>query len=305
MKSSRFPAVFLTSASLALVAALSAQTPAAAPTPAAPTVRPPAAPQLAVPAASPVGTLKQRVGLTDIEIVYARPGAKGRVMIGKNEPYGKVWRTGANNATTITFSTAVKLGGKEVPGGKYALFTIPNESEWTIIINKGAQQWGAFSYDETADVARFNVKPVKLTEHVETLEIGINDIRDASATINISWEKVRVPIKLELDIVGPTVAKIDELMAGEGRKPYSQAASFYLENGLDLNKALTWAEAAVAAGANQTNVHLKARILAKLGRKAEAIAAANQSTELAAKSTNSGIRLEYTKMNENLINSLK
>ena len=265
----------------------------------------PATPRLEVPAPSPAATLKQRVGLTDIEIAYSRPGAKGRVMIGKIEPYGKVWRTGANNATTITFSTAVKLGGKDVPAGKYALFTIPNENEWTVIINKGAAQWGAFSYDEKADLVRFNVTPVKLSESVETFEIGINDIRDDSATINLSWEKVRVPVKLEIDLVGPMVAKIDEAMAGTGAKPYAQAAGFYLAHDLDLTKALGWAEAAVAAGANQTNVHLQAKILAKLGRKEEAIAAAKRSIELALKSTNSGVRAEYTKLNENLIASLK
>ena len=257
------------------------------------------------PVASPAATLKQRVGLTDIEITYSRPGAKGRVMIGKIEPYGKVWRTGANNATTITFSTAVKLGGKEVPAGKYALFTIPNEKEWTVIINKGAAQWGAFTYDESADLVRFNVTPVPLAVPVETFEIGINDLRDDSATINLSWEKVRVPIKLELDVVGPIVAQIDGAMAGTGTKPYAQAAGFYLEHNLDLKKALTWADAAIAAGANQTNIHLKAKILAKLGDKAGAIAAAKQSIELAMKSDNVGVRTEYTKLNENLIASLK
>jgi hypothetical protein len=262
-------------------------------------------PKIEFPAPSPAATLKQRVGLTDIEITYSRPGVKGRVMLGKVEPYGKVWRTGANNATTIIFSTAVKLGGKDVPAGKYALFTIPNEKEWTVIINKGAAQWGAFTYDESADLVRFNVTPVPLAASVETFEIGINDIRDDSATINLSWEKVRVPIKLELDVVGPIVAQIDAAMAGTGTKPYAQAAGFYLEHNLDLKKALAWADAASAAGANQTNVHLKAKILAKLGDKAGAIAAAKQSIELAMKSDNVGVRTEYTKLNENLIASLK
>ncbi len=263
------------------------------------------APKIEFPAPSPAATLKQRVGVTDIEITYSRPGAKGRVMLGKVEPYGKVWRTGANNATTITFSTAVKLGGKEVPAGKYALFTIPNEKEWTVIINKGAAQWGAFTYDESADLVRFNITPVPLATPVETFEIGINDIRDDSATINLSWESIRVPIKLEFDVVSPLVAQIDAAMAGTGPKPYAQAAGFYLEHNLDLSKALAWADAAIAAGANQTNVHLKAKILAKMGDKAGAIAAAKQSIELALKSTNPGIRAEYTKLNENLIAGLK
>lgn len=288
MKLAKIAFIVLTSAGAASLSAQSQQAPA-----------------LAIPAASPSSTLRQRVGFTDIEIVYSRPGAKGRTMLGKVEEYGKVWRTGANRATTISFSTNVKLGGKDVPAGKYALFTIPGEKEWTVILSKDAEQSGAFEYKESDDFARFAVKPVKMHDPVETFEIGINDIRDDSATINLTWEKTRVPIKLQLDVIPPTVAKIKELMAGEGRKPYSQAASFYLTNNLDLNQALEWADAAVAAGANQTNVHLKAKILAKLGRKSEAIATARQSIELAEKSENPGIRAEYTKMNRLLIESLK
>ena len=302
MNSSRIHQVLFVAAGLAISASLVAQTPA----PAAPAATPPAGPpRLAFPAPSPTSTLKQRVGITDIEIVYARPGLKGRVMIGKIEPYGEVWRTGANNATTITFSTAVKLGGKDVPAGKYALFTIPNENEWTIIINKGAAQWGAFTYDQGADLVRFNVKPVKLNDSVETFEIGINDVRDESATINLSWDKVRVPFKVELNTVPDLVAQIEAAMAAPGNKPYGAAAGFYLEHNLDLKKALEWSEAAVAAGANQTSVLLKARILAKMGNKEAAIAAAKQSMEIAQQSTNVGIRKEYTKLNENLIASLK
>jgi len=285
---------------LGIAAGLLAQAPA---TP--PPAPPPAPPRLAVPAASPAATLKQRVGLTDIEIVYSRPGLKGRVMIGQVEPYGKVWRTGANSATTIAFSTAVKLNGHDIPAGKYALFTIPAEKDWTVILSKNPNQSGAFNYTEAEDLVRFPVTPVPLGESVETFEISLNDIRDDSATINLAWARLRVPIKLELDIVGPTLAKIADLMAAGGPKPYQQAAGFYLDHGQDLNQALAWAEAAVAAGANQTNVHLKAKILAKLGRKADAIAAARQSIELAARSSNAGLRAEYTKMNENLIASLK
>lgn len=302
MNTPRLRSCLFTAVGAIFATGLFAQAPSApAPTP-APAPRPPG---IQFPAPSPTATIKQRIGWTDVEIVYARPGAKGRVMLGKVEPYGKVWRTGANNATTLTFSTAVKLGGKDIPAGKYALFTIPTENDWTVIINKGAAQWGAFTYDEGADLVRFTVTPVKLTEPVETFEIGINDIRDDSATINLSWEKVRVPIKLELDLVGPIVTQIDAAMAGSGTKPYTQAAGFYLEHNRDLKQALQWADAAIAAGANQTNVHLKAKILAKLGEKEAAIATAKQSIELAMKSNNAGIRTEYTKLNENLIASLK
>jgi hypothetical protein len=258
------------------------------------------------PAASPASTLQQRVGATDIEIKYYRPGAKGRVMIGTIEPFGKVWRTGANNATTISFSTAVKLGGQAVTPGKYALFTIPGESKWTVILNKNPNQWGAFTYDPSGDAIHFDVTPVRLTTPVETFEIGINDLRDDSATINLTWETWRVPVKLETNLVSEMVAKIDASMAApSGRKFYAQAAGFYLDHNLDLKKALEWANAAVAAGENQTSVHLTAKILAKMGDKEGAIAAAKHSIELAEKSNNVGIQTEYRKLNENLIASLR
>jgi len=264
----------------------------------------PSAPRIEFPIPSPPAVVKQRVGTTDIEIAYSRPSSKGRVMIGQVEPYGKVWRTGANSATTITFSKDVKLGGKNVPAGKYALFTIPGEDAWTIIVNKSAAQWGAFAYDESTDVVRLTVRPVPLHEPVETFEIGFNDIRDGSATINLTWDRVRVPIPLTLDLA-PLLQQIDAAMAGDGRKPYLQASAFYLENNLDLKKALAWVEAAIAERADQTNVHLKAKILARMGDKPGAIAAARLSIELASQSANVGLKTEYTKMNENLIASLR
>lgn len=151
------------------------------------------------PAPSPGCTLKQRVGLTDIEIVYSRPGIKGRTIFGGLVPYDQVWRTGANEATRVTFSAPVKLNGADIPAGTYALFTIPGEKEWTIIINKGAKQWGAFSYNQKDDLVRVKATPVKLPESVETFTIDINDIRDDSATLDLIWDKTRVPVKLEVE----------------------------------------------------------------------------------------------------------
>jgi hypothetical protein len=151
------------------------------------------------PAASPACTLKQRVGLTDIEIVYSRPGVKNRKIFGGLVPYGEVWRTGANAATQISFSKPVKLNGADVPAGTYSLFTIPGETEWTVILNKTVKQWGAFKYDEKADFVRVKATPVTLAEPVETFTIDINDIRDDSATLNLIWDKTRVPVKLTVE----------------------------------------------------------------------------------------------------------
>ena len=259
-------------------------------------------PKVDFPAASPACTLKQHVGLTDIEIVYSRPGVKARPIIGGLVPYGQVWRTGANNATKITFSTTVKLNGAEIPAGTYALFTIPGETEWTIIINKGAAQWGAFQYNETNDLVRVKATPVKLAEPVETFTIEINDIRDESATLNLTWEKTRVPVKLEVELVGKLVPQIEAVMAAaEGNKPYYQAAMFYYDHGQDLEKARKWVDAAIAQREAYYIVHLKAKILARLGDKEGAIAAAKHSTELAIKAKDTG----YVKLNEDLISSLK
>jgi hypothetical protein len=262
------------------------------------------APKVDFPAPSPACTIKQRVGLTDIEIVYSRPGMKGRKIFSADGlvPYGQVWRTGANNATKITFSTPVKLNGADIPAGTYALFTIPGENEWTIIINKGAAQWGAFQYDEKVDVVRFKTTPIKLAEHIETFLIEFNEVRDESATLNLIWDDTVVPVKLEVELASKLIPQIEAVMAAEGgNKPYYQAAMFYYDHGQDLQKASKWIDAAIAQRDAHYMEYLKARILAKLGDKEGAIAAAKRSTELAIKAKDTG----YVKMNEDLISSLK
>lgn len=265
------------------------------------------APRVDFPALSPACTLKQRVGLTDVEIVYSRPSMKGREIFGGLEAYGKVWRTGANNATRITFSTPVKFGGQDVPAGSYALFSIPGADEWTVILNKVTGQWGAYTYNASNDLVRVTVKPVALTQPVETFLIDINDIRSQSATLDLIWEKSRVPVKLEFDVATTLVPQIEALMAADGtRNPqqYFSAASFYYENDLDLKKAKEWIEKATSNNRPAFYmVHLKAKILAKLGDKEGAKAAAEKSTELAVAAE--GPKSGFVKMNNDLINSLK
>jgi len=259
-------------------------------------------PTVEFPAPSPACTIKQRVGLTDIEIVYSRPSMKDRKVFGGLVSYGQVWRTGANAATKITFSTPVKLNGTDIPAGTYALFTIPGEAEWTIIINKGAAQWGAFQYDEKADVARFKTTPVRLEEQIETFTIEFNDLRDESAILNLVWDQTVVPIKIEIPLTDKLVPQIEAVMASDAKqKPYYQAAMFYYDHGLDLQKASKWVDAAIAQREAYYIVHLKAKILAKLGDKEGAIAAAKRSSELAVKAKDDG----YVKLNAGLISDLK
>ena len=267
-------------------------------------LRPPA-PRLDFPQASPSATLKQHVGLTDIEVAYSRPSAKGRVMIGGNNPYGQVWRTGANSATKISFSTAVTLEGKPVDAGTYELFTVPGKDEWTVILQKAGNQWGAYSYDQKNDTLRVTAAPEVLTVPVETFTIDIGDIHSDSATLGLAWEKTCVPVKLGFDVAGIVGPKIDAAMAAPGKKPYFQAALFYLDHNLDLDKALAWINAAIAEQPDAYYmVYQKARILAAKGDKAGALAAAKQSLDLASKSSGPA-KEEYTRLNEALIAGLK
>jgi hypothetical protein len=266
------------------------------------------APKIEFPAASPAATLKQRVGLTDIEVNYSRPGLKGRVVVGKIDPYGKVWRTGANSATRISFSTPVKLQGSKLDAGTYELFTIPGPDEWTVILQKAGKQWGAYQYKEQNDSLRVKVKPVALANPVETFTIDINDLRDESATLDLIWSDWRVPVKLEVEVVSTIVPQIEAVMASDAaKKPYAQAAMFYRDHDLDLKKAAAWIDAAIAEQPNAYYfLYHKARILAKMGDKAGALAMARQSIEMAAKDKdNPAAKDEYTRLNEALIASLK
>ena len=266
-------------------------------------------PKVDFPQASPTATLKQHVGLTDIEITYSRPSIKGRKIYGGLVPYGEVWRTGANASTKISFSTPVKLNGHEVPAGKYSLFTIPGEDEWTIIISKNTNSFGAFGYKPDEDLVRFKTTPKKLTDtSIETFAIEFNHIRDESAVINLVWEKTVVPINLELDVVGKVVSQIDAAMASTN-KPQAQfcfqAATFYFNHDLDQKKALAWLNTGLADKPRIAYelLNLKAKILAKQGDKEGALAAAKESSELAIKAE--GANSSWVKLNNDVIASLQ
>ncbi len=298
---------------LALAGALRAQTPAAtrAQTPA---TAPPQTPPIrfpALPQASPACTNIQRVGFTDIEIVYSRPSMRGHAIFGGIVPYNDLWRTGDNASTKITFSTPVKLGGTdgvEVPAGTYGLYTIPDEKAWTVIFNKDAGLWGKDNYDPRKDAARFKVAPVTLVDAVETFTIDVNNIQDDSATINLSWSRKRVPIKVETAIVGDLLLKIKASMDSPiGKQPatYLKAATFYFDHTKDLAQALAWVKMGLV---NHPDIeyqllYLEAKILAKMGDRNGAIAAANQSSELARAFEGPGT--PYFKMNDEVKASMR
>ncbi len=268
-----------------------------------------AAPAVAFPAASPLGSLKQKVGVTDIEVSYHRPSAKGRQVFGGLVPFGEIWRTGADNATRVTFSNPVKLNGTAVAAGIYELFTIPGANEWTVILqNPGERpQWGAYAYDAKNDAARFTATPVA-GPAVETLTFTLGDLRPGSATLTIAWATTQVPISVEIDTVGMLVPQIEAAMADpeKAKRIYFASAMFYYENGLDLKKALEWMDAGLAANPNAFwMIYRKGLILAKAGDKAGAKAAAEQSLAMAEKDQRAGIREEYVRLNQALIESLK
>lgn len=257
--------------------------------------------RLEFPAASPNATLQQRIGVTDVEVVYGRPSMRGRKVFGTLEPYGSVWRTGANTATKVSFSTDVTFGGKAVPAGDYALFSIPGEKEWTVVLSKAADQFGAYGYDESTDQARVTVQPERLAEPVETFAIGFESLRSTGANMTLEWENTRVVVPIETNVVEILVPQIEAAMAADGEKPYFPAAMFYYENDLDMEKAAAWIEEGVKAQPTAFwMVYRKGLILAKKGDMRGAIAAAEQSMEMASKAS-APLKAEYTRLNEALI----
>ena len=237
------------------------------------------------PSASQHGTITQRVGLTDISVDYSRPDKRGREIFGGLVPYGKVWRTGANSPTTIKFSDAVKIEGKDLAAGEYAFYTMPGENEWTIIFSKNLKLWGAYGYKPDADALRVTVKPMTLPDEVETFTIGFGNLKDDGATLHLDWDKTRVPIQLTTNTVEKVNSEITEAMKNPAElKPgfYYQAASFYYDHDKDLSQAEQWIDKAIELQKEPRYFmyYKKAQIEAKLGHKDKAKAAAEKSIEL-------------------------
>lgn len=253
--------------------------------------------QLLMPQSSSSQTLIQEFGLGKITVKYSRPNIKGRSVSADLAPYGEVWRTGANDATVITFTEAVTLEGNAVPAGEYALFTIPGKDEWTIILNKETKQWGAYSYKQSEDVLRFKVKPGKLNDKVETFTITFNDVLPSTATLDLLWTNIRVSVKMTTDVDSKVMASIDEAMKGD-KKPYAMAAIYYYENGKDLKKALEWINVAETADPKAPWFkYQKGRIQLKLGDKTGAAQTAKAGIE-AAKAMNNA---EYIRLNGKIL----
>jgi hypothetical protein len=257
--------------------------------------------QVNTPQPSPTQTFKQNFALSSIEISYSRPGIKGRKIFGDLVPYSKVWRTGANNATTISFGEEVMVGGTKIPAGKYGLLTIPDAGEWTVIISKQTNVTSPADYKQDQDAARVKVKPMMLPFPIETFTISVDDIKSNSCNVSMMWDNAYVAFAVTADVESKVMKQISDAMEKDNR-PYFTAAMYYMDNGKDLNKALEWLTKAESMNPDAFwVVHQKANCLAKLGKKQDAIAAANKSIEMSKKAKND----DYVALNEKLLATLK
>jgi hypothetical protein len=263
------------------------------------------APKIVVPLASQKATVMQRIGVTDVSIIYYRPHVKGRTIFAdapnsmaarakgeatldnqiqrqKGEPivpFGHVWRTGANNATQFIVTDDVLINGQPLKAGTYSLHTIPAKDEWTIIFNNDAGQWGSFTYDSSKDALRVKAKPQMVADNQESLLFMIDPITETSAQINICWERVRVPFAVSIkDVMALTLEKVRAAVAAaqpdDWRTPYN-AASFALEYKMS-DEGMRWLEQSIKAKKTFYNLSANARALFAAGRKEEALAVATQ-----------------------------
>jgi hypothetical protein len=258
--------------------------------------------QIATPQPSPAATVTQKVGLTDVTVSYSRPSLRGRKMFGTTLPYGEIWRTGANAATTFKFSDEVTIEGKKIPAGTYSVFSIPGQNEWTVMLNKN-EKAGTNDYSQAEDVARFTVKPKKTASTYETFTIDFSELTNTTAMINLKWEDTKIALKMETEVDSKVMAQIKEKLATNPDDPATnfQAAVYYMETGKDLKQAMVMMNKGTAKDPQFWQLHQKARLQALMMDKKGAAETANKSIELAKKAKNN----DYVRMNEQLLSDLK
>jgi hypothetical protein len=259
--------------------------------------------QLKTPAPSSTQTIKQDFGLGSIELSYSRPGMKSRKIFGDLVPFGKVWRTGANGATTLTFADEVIIGGQKIPAGKYGLLTIPDKDSWTIIISKQLDVTQPGAYKQESDVVRVQAKPMAVKDKAETFTMQFANVTSNSIELHMMWDKTEVSLPITTDVETKVMAQISEAMKTDDAKtPYFPAAMYYMENGKDLNKAMEWFNKSVQQNPKAFWAYYqRANCMSKLGKKQEAIESANKSIELAKEAKND----DYVTLNQKLLATLK
>jgi DUF2911 family protein len=255
--------------------------------------------QIKTPQPSPAAKLEQVVGLTDISLEYSRPSMRGRSVYGNLVPYGKVWRTGANANSKITFSDNVIIDGQKLVRGTYAIYTIPNETTWDVIFYSDAKNWGVpQKWDESKVAVKTSVEPTIIDANIETFTLQIDNIKSGSANLGILWDNVYVGVKFEVPTDKIASKSIDVIMSGPSESDYFQAATYYHTEGKDLKQALAWMLKATE-GEDPEFWYLRrlSLIQADLGDKKAAIASAKLSLAGAEKANN----VEYIKMNKESI----
>ena len=239
--------------------------------------------QIQTPAASPEQTLTQSVGLSSVTVQYSRPAMRGRAIFGDLVPMDKLWRTGANKNTLVTFESDATVGGSPLKAGTYALYTVPSKDEWTVYFYTDTENWGLPKpWDESKIAAVYKVKAQSLDTSVESFTITIDKVADSGAHLTISWENTSVAIPFGFDTESAVMQTIERTMNGPAAGDYYQAAVYYLNADKDINKAKIWIDKAIAMSEPAYWYYRqKALIYAKSGDKKGAIAAAERSMELA------------------------
>jgi len=255
--------------------------------------------QLTLPEASQKALVTQTVGLTDISIAYHRPGVKEREVWGKLVPYDVVWRAGANENTTITFSDEVMISSKVLPAGTYGLHMIPTQNEWTVIFSKNNWSWGSFSYDEKEDALRIKVKPVS-AEHQEWLSYSFENPSANNVEVVMHWEKLKVPFKVGIDkkVFAEHFKKELDGIDKFFWQPWNQAANYANQNDLDVDEALSWAEQSITMNKNFQNLWTKANLLEKKGSTSEAEALRKDAWEISTEADINTLGYQYLGSNQ-------
>lgn len=234
-----------------------------------------------LPRTSPNATVSQTIGVTDVTITYGRPSVRDRTIFGDLVPLGEVWRTGANEATTISFSTPVQVEGEPLDAGTYGLFTIPGEQTWTIIFNETAEQWGAYNYDSSQDALRVDVD-AETGSTAEMMTFNIRSVTDTAATVVLHWADVVVPFDVTVDTPAQIVEQASaEIESTDDWRVPARYASYALQEGVAPEQAMTWVNASIEMEETFANLNVKARLQAAAGNHADAVATAEKALAMA------------------------
>ncbi len=253
--------------------------------------------QIETPQPSPFQKIEQKVGLTDVTLEYSRPSMKGRKVFGNLVPFDKMWRTGANKNTIISFSNDVVVSGKKLKAGAYAIFTKPGKSSWEVVFYNDTENWGTPQKWDNSKAVTVSVKPMTLPNKVETYTMTFSNLTNNSAILNVLWENTMVGVKIDVPTDATVSEAISKVMAGPAAEDYYASARYYLESGNDINKANMWMDKAIAMTKDNPRfwwLRQQSLIKAKAGDKKGAISAAKASLAGAEKSGNA----DYIKMNK-------